>query len=225
MILEEISRKKHRGWASCAAVCKEWQMVIESENFRRLNLGASCIAELENVDVRQRDLVRHIRLDIELPRYTRHSCKRHATWLRAPTYQKMVKDAIFQLFSALNTWQPNGHRVLELHASTPSDSEHYFKNYQGVFEYDHDRDVVERPDQATTLRHDPKHGWYSGYQLLVPGIHEVSQLFNLLFSTLPEDRPGHRSPTSLSIRLEEPRPRACLYLVHHRRSAVLQGRL
>ncbi|KUI71900.1 hypothetical protein VM1G_11838 [Cytospora mali] len=56
MILEEISRQKHRGWASCAAVCKEWQVLIEQMNFYRLKLQRSCLQELEYMNIGSRTI-------------------------------------------------------------------------------------------------------------------------------------------------------------------------
>lgn len=67
MILEEISRQKHCGWASCAAVSKEWQVFVKLKNFHRLNLQTSCLEELEHMVIRQRDLVQLIWISIELP--------------------------------------------------------------------------------------------------------------------------------------------------------------
>lgn len=43
MVLEAITQQKHPGWASVASVCKEWQLSIEKQNFRRLKLQASCL--------------------------------------------------------------------------------------------------------------------------------------------------------------------------------------
>lgn len=75
MILEIHTRQKNPGWASCAAVCKEWQLFIEKKNFHRMRLPASCLDEFKHMVIRQRDIVRHIQFIIELPEYLCYSCK------------------------------------------------------------------------------------------------------------------------------------------------------
>ena len=75
MILDAITQQKHPGWASSASVCKEWQLAIEKRNFHRLTLQVSCLGDFERLIVRQRNLVHHVRLDIELPTYTCQTCK------------------------------------------------------------------------------------------------------------------------------------------------------
>jgi hypothetical protein len=127
MILEEISHQKHCGWALCAAVCKEWQVVIERENFCRLTIQESCLKELEHIVIRQRSLVRYICLDIKLPRYACRSCQQSSSMACISKYSSLVRDAIVKLFSILQGWQPTGHLILELSAFSPSDSEHWFK--------------------------------------------------------------------------------------------------
>lgn len=156
MILEETSRPKHRGWASYAAVCKEWQVFIEGKNFRRLNLQASCLDKLEYMAVRQRDLVQYICLNIELPRYTCPRCRLTESRSYTPRHDSIIRDATLKLFSVLSAWQPTGRLTLELNAYSPSDSEHWFKNYH----FGLDEDLIQH-QQATTRWHDPKHGWVS----------------------------------------------------------------
>src|SRR5690242_766833 len=59
-ILDEVSGQKHRGWAQCPAVCKEWQAILEPKNFSQLALEPSCLDDLETLVIRQRPLVQHI---------------------------------------------------------------------------------------------------------------------------------------------------------------------
>ncbi|KAK4193354.1 hypothetical protein QBC35DRAFT_519484 [Podospora australis] len=78
MILEAIAQQKHPGWASFVSVCKEWQLLIENQNFRRLKLQAPCLEDLESIfrqSRRRRRLIQHIWLDVELPEYSWRSCK------------------------------------------------------------------------------------------------------------------------------------------------------
>ncbi|KAI1665031.1 hypothetical protein L13192_11150 [Pyrenophora tritici-repentis] len=52
LIFDEISGQKHRGWAQCAAVCKEWLAILEPKNFSQLALQPSCLDELETLVIR-----------------------------------------------------------------------------------------------------------------------------------------------------------------------------
>lgn len=128
MILEEISRQNHRGWASSAAVCKERQVFVERKNFHQLKLQASCLEELEYMATRQRDLVQYICLNIELPRYTCRCCQQMESQSWTSRHSCIIRENILKLFSVLSTWQPTGRLILELNAYSPSDSEHWFKN-------------------------------------------------------------------------------------------------
>ncbi|KAI1492990.1 hypothetical protein F5X96DRAFT_623834 [Biscogniauxia mediterranea] len=197
MILEEISRQKHRGWASCASVCKEWQVFIEQKNFYRLNLRASCLQGLRDMVVRQRHLVQYICLNIELLRYPCRSCQRTESSSQTSQHNSIVRETMHQLFSVLSTWQPTCRLILELNAYSPSDSEHWFKNYYFNLEHGHDGDLVQG---ATTQWHDPAHGWVDGQQVEAPGAPAILRLFSLLCISLPKSLPEVHAVTGLVIR-------------------------
>ncbi|ELR01805.1 hypothetical protein GMDG_00905 [Pseudogymnoascus destructans 20631-21] len=129
MILDIFTRQKSPGWASCAAVCKEWQFFIEKRNFHRLKLQGSCLDEFNRMVIRQRDLVHHIQLDIKLPEYSYQSCEKAETHLWESRKCSIIRDAIRTLFSILGTWDPASDLTLELKAHSPSDSKHWFKNH------------------------------------------------------------------------------------------------
>ncbi|KAK2805732.1 hypothetical protein FQN51_009235 [Onygenales sp. PD_10] len=198
MILKEISRQKHRGWSSCAAVCKEWQVFIGGKNFHSLKLQASCLEELKCMVVRQRDLVQHICLNIELPRYNCRSCQSTASKSRHSTF---FRDTMMKLYSVLSTWQPAGRLILEITAYSPSDSEHWFKNYRFGPDHYHDSegDFVQQ-HEATTGWHDPKHGWVHGQQVEAPCAQAILRLFSPLCFSLPKNLPEVHAVTGLVIR-------------------------
>lgn len=127
MILDFFTRQKSPGWASYAAVCKEWQFFIEKRNFHRLKLQGSCLDEFNRIVIRQRYLVHHIRLDIRLPKYSCRSCENTETLLWESRKCSIIRDTIWTLFSILSTWDPASDLTLELKAYSPSDSEHWFK--------------------------------------------------------------------------------------------------
>lgn len=195
-ILDEISGQKHPGWAQCAAVCKEWQVIFEPRNFSRLSLQPSCLKELETLVIRQRPLVKHICFNIALPRYACTSCKRPA--IASRDRSTMFKRAIIKLFSILSTWQPTGRLTLELSASSPSDSQHWFKNYCFGPGHEDTRDWTQ--EEKAIRWHDPKHGWVNGQQLETPGRPAVLRLFSLLPWNVPQNILAVHAVTGFCIR-------------------------
>jgi hypothetical protein len=194
LILEGVSRQKHRGWALCAVVCKEWQVIIERKNFYQLALQASCLDEFEHLVIRQRHLVQHICLNIKFPRYACPTCQRNAM----PKHSYIFRKAILRLFSILNTWQPTGRLILELNASSPSDSGHWFKNY--CFGPGHE-DTGDWSQQEKAIKwHDPKHGWVNGQQVKAPDAPTILRLFSPLCLSLPQNLLEVHAVTSFAIR-------------------------
>ena len=127
MILLTIANQKYPGWASHASVCKEWQYVLEKANFYRMKLSVPCLDEFESmVPLRKRELIHHIYLNVELPRYTSTCCSKQ----RSPSTKisSIVSNGIWKLFSILSTWRPATHLALEINVYSPSDCEHWFLN-------------------------------------------------------------------------------------------------
>ncbi|KAI9149110.1 hypothetical protein HJFPF1_11158 [Paramyrothecium foliicola] len=127
MILEVATQEKSHGWSSLASVGKEWQYIIERQNFYRLRLHVPCLDEFERIMARKRSLVRHIEFDIELPRY---SCR---GFPRRPHYDSSAVDAvasrgICKLFRILSDWKLMGTLTVDLNAYSPSDSSIWFQN-------------------------------------------------------------------------------------------------
>ncbi|KLJ06024.1 hypothetical protein EMPG_10549 [Blastomyces silverae] len=201
IILEEISRQKHRGWASCAAVCKEWQAFIEEKNFRRLTLQTSCLDELQYMVIRQRGLVQHICLNIKLPRYTCLSCRQEESESFISRNNSIIRDAMVKLYSVLSTWQPAGRLILEITAYSPSDSQHWFKNHRFGPENNYEGDFA-LSQEATTRWHDPKHGWVNGQQVGAPCAPAILRIFSPLCLFLPKNLPEVHAVTGLVIRRE-----------------------
>jgi hypothetical protein len=196
LILEEISRQKLRGWALCAAVCKEWQAIIESKNFYQLALQTSCLDELESLVIRQRPFVQYICLNIELPRYACPTCQRNATL--SSRGSTIFRKAIKRLFSILNTWKPTDRLILELSASSPSDSEHWFKNY--CFGSGHEDSGGWNQHEKAIRWHDPKHGWVDGQQVKAPDAPSILRLFSPLCLNVPQNLPEVHAVTGFLIR-------------------------
>lgn len=195
LIFDEIASQKHRGWAQCAAVCKEWQAIIEPKNFSRLTVRPSCLNELETL-ARQRPLVQHICLHIELPRYDCSACDKDDSF---STHRfSVVKEAILRLFSILSTWPPTGRLTLELSASSPSDSQHYFKDYFFGPGHEDTRDWTQ--EEKAIRWHDPKHGWFNGQQIGTPRVRALVRLFTALCYDVPKCLPAVHAVTHFCIR-------------------------
>ncbi|KAL7947352.1 hypothetical protein V8C42DRAFT_363818 [Trichoderma barbatum] len=154
MILKEIAHEKSPGWASCASVCREWQYILEEENYNKLKLQVPCLDDLnEMIPPHKRHLVNHIWFQVQLPRYPAACCAR---WNPPPAKaSSIVEKAIRKLFAALSSWQAN-RLTLELNVVSPSDSEHWFKPLY----FSDDR--TKGDEGAAGPRHDPRHGWAHG---------------------------------------------------------------
>ncbi|RTE78965.1 hypothetical protein BHE90_006540 [Fusarium euwallaceae] len=184
MILETIVQQRYPGWASFASVCKEWQHFIEKRNFCRLKLSVSCLDDFQHLVVRQRDLVQHIFLDIELP---------------IPSIGYLISGGIRRLFCILGTWKTTNGLTLELGAHSLSDSMHWFRNY--IASDEEDSTATPKLDYSF---HDPLHGWSHGQPVQSPPQLAIRQLFKTPDLSFPVNRvpPQVESVTCLTIRRE-----------------------
>lgn len=194
MILDAITQQKNPGWASSASVCKEWQLAIEKRNFHRLTLQVSCLGDFERLIVRQRNLVHHVRLDIELPTYTCQTCKTSWSLPRGGYNGTIISVGVWKPFRVLSTWEPANGLTLELNAYSPSDSDHWFKNY---YFGDPDESFMRQPDYSW---HDPPHGWVNGQQVTAPPRDAILRLFDRIQLRFREELPRADRVTCLIIR-------------------------
>lgn len=202
LILETITTVKHRGWSSHAAVCRECQHSIAKKNFSHLELTNSCLESFKYKVVRQREYVKHIWLNIELPRYYCAHC-----WRSPPTggdsrFRDILEGAIFNLFSVLSTWRHKTGIKLELNAYCPSDAEHWFKNHRVEPSYDDGNHVVSGSESLiqSVGWHDPCHGWISGHQVLLPGLGSIRRGFGEIPLLFPGGLPLVNAVTTFTIR-------------------------
>lgn len=184
MILEAMIQRKHPGWASFASVCREWQLFIEKRNFGQLKLQVSCLDDFQRLVVRQRELVQHIWLDIELPRYSCRCCKREESFSGMQRNSSVISSGIWKLFCVLGKWKTTNGLTLEVNAHSPSDSEHWFKHHS----FFPDGDAV--PVQETDCTwHDPQHGWVHGQQVKSPPEEAVLRLFSTTYLSFKQGLP------------------------------------
>jgi hypothetical protein len=210
MILEAITQLTYPDWASATAVCREWQHFIEKRKFRRLRLKVPGLDGLERLGIRRRNLVRHISLDIEIPAYTCRLCKRDESESWAQRNSSIISKGIWRLFSILSTWKPANGLTLELNAFSPSDSEHWFKNYHFV------SDVESGPGNDCEW-HDESHGWVNGQQVETPPPSSILRLFEMVLLLFPKELPRVNAVTCFIIRRQF---RRCLF--PHSLSVILK---
>lgn len=174
-ILGHITHEKPHGWVSLASVCKEWQTVVEKENYRKLKLRSSRLGEFESmVPPQKRQLIRHIWLDIELRRYGTRCCsKRHSSM---KTMGCTVTKAIRRIYSILSSWETGNELTLELNVVCPSDHEHWFSNLHFSSDCVDDGEESAKRYEADYPHHDPRHGWLHGAQVEVAENSAMSQL-------------------------------------------------
>lgn len=184
MILEVIIQQKHPGWASFACVSKEWQGLIEKRNFGQLKLQVSCLGDFERLVIRQRELVQHIWLDIELPRYSCRCCKREESFSGMERNSSVISSGIWKLFCVLSNWKTAKGLTLELSAHSPSDSEHWFKHH--YVSANGDAAPVQEADRSW---HDPQHGWVDGQQVTSPPGEAVLRLFATTHLSFKQELP------------------------------------
>lgn len=132
IILELVAHQKHPGWASLASVCREWQVILEKSNYRKLKVPSSRLGEFKSmVPPHKRQLVRHIWFDIELRRYSTRCCSKRRSLLK--NMGLSVTKAIWKMYSILRSWEPANELTLELNVVCPTDSEHFFQEFVLLF--------------------------------------------------------------------------------------------
>ncbi|KAI1378528.1 hypothetical protein F4677DRAFT_453291 [Hypoxylon crocopeplum] len=137
------------GLATYTTVCKEWQTFFERGSF-------------DQYLHRQRNLVEHIWLCIELGTYTCPSCVENGYEISDPD-ANAISESIGKLLQMLSTWRKdqvlaNG-LVLEISHYSPSDSQHVFKGYLHFGSELFENEVSEKYRSSV---HDPYHGWSHG---------------------------------------------------------------
>lgn len=197
---------QHNNIALSAVVSREWRDVIEKKNFDRLKLHPSCLDSLDRLPERQKGLVKHIWLNIELKRYTCRVCRKMEsnTWYDAN--DRIMAAAITRLFLILANWKQHEKGLtLEINAYSPSDSEHWFKNcYFGATGED-ELDMLESERQlqdgvTSTAIHDPAHGWCHGRMVEPPNDDALRRPFEPATLKFHEELPLVQAVTKFLLR-------------------------
>ncbi|KAM0435061.1 hypothetical protein ACHAPT_003150 [Fusarium lateritium] len=111
-------------------VCKEWQQFFEKEIYRHITLTRPHFRTFYSFVRRQKHLVKHIWLRIELEPYECDECYHTYTNRASPNDDLELRRSISGLFSILQSWYQGGDSGLTLEISiwSPSDSEHTFRD-------------------------------------------------------------------------------------------------
>ncbi|GAO18533.1 hypothetical protein UVI_02054750 [Ustilaginoidea virens] len=126
-ILRSIVYERH-SLTRYALVCREWQRFIEAHKFSHVRIHDRQLRGLERRMVdRQRRLVRHIWLNIELREYTCWECDRPETEWEQEANGRIIGLAVERVFAILSGWRATGRGLtLEISVQSPSDTLHWF---------------------------------------------------------------------------------------------------
>lgn len=125
MILEALAHKENV--ALYATVSREWQVAIEKQNFRSLNLRVQDIPAFKTLAKEKLGFVRYIWYSIELQEYTCPACNLDETGLTMEANQTIVKDGLQKILCALRRCPSKGDLKLDISVHSLSDSQHQFK--------------------------------------------------------------------------------------------------
>ncbi|KAL6875853.1 hypothetical protein HDV57DRAFT_510665 [Trichoderma longibrachiatum] len=129
MILKALTDDKNCELSNAAVVSREWQAAMEPHIFAYIRVTSRRIAHLNAMTQRNRSHVRYIWFCIELERYNCRQCDSPvARSMRTSKREnKLILTSFQSLFTALNTWEPNGSLTLDISLYSKSDNEHAFK--------------------------------------------------------------------------------------------------
>lgn len=113
--------------ASCAAVCREWQMIVEEETFTTLDINSGSIGRFDKYFrdcPRRQNYLKRLRFQVKLPNYHRRLRPRAQTPEGEEADRAAFSGAVIRLFGILAPWDSSrGGLSLELGAFCPSDGD------------------------------------------------------------------------------------------------------
>jgi len=204
MILDQLVLAEQQDGGSVApyaAVCSEWQAVIEPITFRSIKFTPSLLqipgfASMAN-RARDLDLVRRIDLFIPLAEYGCFECRDAVEEEEWTANRQTTRSALNAVLSFLSTWKPNGSLSLDITVQSPSDPNHWFKHV----------DLDNHRQNTVVAAHDPRHGWEHGSRVALPQEEAIFRLFGDI-ELLPEhwqELPQVTAVTNLYLRRQTTR--------------------
>ena len=165
--------------AHLAAVCRDWQTIVERTTFSRLTITPQKLPDLENIlrTNRRRQNVRYIWLCIELPDYTCSDCMDTESDECQDQNREIINNTMRGLFMGLSTWEKPGRGGLQLDISvhSPSDTEHHFK----YIRFSPDRIPAHQDDDKSAMViSDPPHDWEDNAPTSLPPHWSIKRLFS-----------------------------------------------
>ncbi|KAH8125756.1 hypothetical protein FP744_10002425 [Trichoderma asperellum] len=207
MILEALTDDKNCRLSNAAVVSREWQAVIEPHIFAYIRVTPQRIAQLNAMTLRNRDHVRYIWFCIELERYNCRECDSFdpRALQTSANENKLILESFQSLFTALNTWKPNGNLTLDISLYSKSDNEHAFKYL--TFMPDATGHQVEPMSIAGSEEPD-KHRWETTALGSIPPERSLERLFGHVWLPIKYERecwaqtPKVPAVTRLEMRLQ-----------------------
>lgn len=118
-VLEELARIPGRV-APFAAVCKEWQAVIEKTTFRQLTLRQSCLPELISILRQDRRFIKHVFFRVELRPPRCPTCGAHEGDAERVSRSVIGKKCIRDVVAILRARGGDRGLTLELGSQVPA---------------------------------------------------------------------------------------------------------
>ncbi|KAI8635122.1 hypothetical protein F5Y19DRAFT_406623 [Xylariaceae sp. FL1651] len=127
MILKEICNINGSKLSGPVTVSREWQAVLEPQNFSRITLTPRRLRNLESMVHRNKSHMRYLWFSFELQRYSCAECEGRGQLTLTDEDNKTIAASLEDLFLALSKFDPMGELILDISVHSPSDSEHWFK--------------------------------------------------------------------------------------------------
>ncbi|KAL7811157.1 hypothetical protein V8C26DRAFT_228152 [Trichoderma gracile] len=215
MILEALADDKNCRLSNAAVVSREWQAVIEPHIFAYIRIRVTSPPPFQRIDKlnamthRNRKYVRYIWFCIELETYDCDECntpRRNAPGAGlSKTENELILNSFQSLFTALNTWEPNGSLTLDISIYSKSDNEHAFKYL--TFMPDAAGHHIE-PMPFARSEEPGKHRWKTTASGPIPPQCTLERLFEHFFPLVKDERkcwkraPKIPAVTRLQLRLQ-----------------------
>lgn len=184
-----------------AAVCQDWQAIVERTTFSRLTITPDRLGDFSNIlrTHRRRECVRYIWLRIELPGYDCSESNTAETEDCDLQNNEIICHTISGMLKALSAWRGSGRGGLQLDISThsPSDNQHRFKEIRFLPDTIPEQHLVD--DKTTDVSHDCVD---TTRPARLPPTEAIKRLFShsWLDSFLWESLPGIPAVTAISFR-------------------------
>lgn len=131
-VVESFKQVRSPKLSACAAVCREWQHLFETETFGDLTLHQADVYKFGSlVQGRRKSLLRWLWLRLELAEYDCEECRVPETITEDRANKFVLTHAVWELFDTLSSWKMKDSATatrqgftFEISAHSPSDLRH-----------------------------------------------------------------------------------------------------